>query len=156
FELHDQMVIRVLLHGGEAAPGLPRDANHAVLDGEDVIGIVVLAVTLEPGVETVEVFAIEKVDDLFSRVGCGGPLLCRQRRQDGQQQRDPEAAAASHANGPFRVAGSARSFPRDAGQRRASPESKAGARRRQSPSGLWMRGIAQNAWRDSAWGGDDT
>src|SRR5262249_25431886 len=101
FELYDQMIVLVFLLGDETAPGLARDADHAVLDGEDAIRVLVLAMTLEPGVEALKVLAIEQVDDLFGRVGGHGPLSCRKRRQEGQQQRDLDAVA-SHGNSPFR------------------------------------------------------
>src|SRR5262249_21614817 len=39
FELHDEVIVRVLLLRREAAEGLAGDADHAVLDGEDLVGV---------------------------------------------------------------------------------------------------------------------
>src|SRR5262249_39908317 len=48
-EFDSQVVVLVLALGDEPAPHLAADADHAVADGEDLLGVVVLAVGLLAG-----------------------------------------------------------------------------------------------------------
>ena len=69
-ELHHKVIVFILLFSHQSSVDLAGDVHHAVVDGEDLFRVVVLAVGRrpEPGVEIRQVLAVEKVDDALAAV----------------------------------------------------------------------------------------
>src|SRR5262249_11458404 len=65
--LDGQVIVLVLLVGGDVAVAVAADVQHTVLRGEDFLRVVALAVA-EPGREAGEVLAVEEFD-LFGGTG---------------------------------------------------------------------------------------
>ena len=74
--LDDQVIVAVLLLGGDVAEAVAGDVEHAVLDAEDLARVVGLRV-LEPGGQAGQVLAVEEGGDLLGLSGvptCSPPI----------------------------------------------------------------------------------
>src|SRR5262249_61802106 len=107
FELRDQVIVGVLLFRDEAAIDLARDVDHAVVDGEDLLRVVVLTVRLlaflgggEVGVEVGQVFAVEQVNGAFV-FGVRGQVGARADAEHGGRRDQNTGKQAGHHWGPF-------------------------------------------------------
>src|SRR5262249_53329744 len=113
----------------EAAERLAADADGAVLDGEDLVGIVVLAEPAQVGVEAGQVLAVEEGNKALVLV-VGGASQGRQAGQEGEQKgQQAQSATVAHGTSPRVWGGRNVSCPSEGGWERGYQPS---ARRRSS------------------------